>query len=162
MIFRGGGNVKQNSLGSGIIAFITVICVLWIIGMALDANTPKCIKAGCDNDRASGSSYCYLHKPYSGSSSTKSSHPGYNSTSSSTGSTVSSSTSSKSTETSGTFSSSSSSGKSSLSNTSSSAHSSYDDGYDDIYEDDGYDLDRYYQDDDYADGVDDAMEDLDW
>lgn len=36
---------------------------------------------------------------------------------------------------------------------------SYDDGYDDIYENGDYDWDRYQTDRDYADGVDDAMED---
>ena len=39
---------------------------------------------------------------------------------------------------------------------------SYDDGYNDIYEDDNYDWDRYENDDVYAAGVDDAMEDEDW
>ena len=39
---------------------------------------------------------------------------------------------------------------------------SYDDGYNAIYEDDDYDWDRYQSDDDYAAGVDDAMEDEDW
>ncbi len=41
-------------------------------------------------------------------------------------------------------------------------HASYDEGYEDVYEDDDYDWDRYYKDPDYADGVDDAMEDCDW
>ena len=44
-------------------------------------------------------------------------------------------------------------------------YDSYDDGYEDIYEDGDYDLDRYMTDSDYADGVDDAMdddEDGDW
>lgn len=36
---------------------------------------------------------------------------------------------------------------------------SYDDGYEDIYENGDYDWDRYETDRDYADGVDDAMED---
>ena len=40
-------------------------------------------------------------------------------------------------------------------------YNSYDDGYDDIYMDGDYDYDRYYKDRDYADGVDDAMDDLD-
>ena len=31
-----------------------------------------------------------------------------------------------------------------------------------VYEDDDYDWDRYQSDDDYAAGVDDAMEDEDW
>lgn len=29
-----------------------------------------------------------------------------------------------------------------------------------MYDDDDYDMDRYYKDDDYARGVDDAMDDL--
>ena len=41
-------------------------------------------------------------------------------------------------------------------------YQSYDNGYDDIYYDDDYDWDRYWKDQDYADGVDDAMEDVDW
>jgi len=41
-------------------------------------------------------------------------------------------------------------------------YDSYDAGYEDVYEDDDYDWDRYWSDDDYADGVDDAMEDMDW
>ena len=36
---------------------------------------------------------------------------------------------------------------------------SYDEGYDSVYEDDDYDLDRYDRDQDYADGVDDAISD---
>lgn len=41
-------------------------------------------------------------------------------------------------------------------------YGSYDDGYNDVYENDDFDWDRYLEDDDYAEGVDDAMEDLDW
>ena len=43
-------------------------------------------------------------------------------------------------------------------------YDSYDDGYDDIYMDGDYDYDRYDRDSDYADGVDDAMDELgeDW
>ena len=36
----------------------------------------------------------------------------------------------------------------------------YDQGYEDMYEDDYYDEDRYEWDDEYAQGVDDAMADL--
>lgn len=39
---------------------------------------------------------------------------------------------------------------------------SYDKGYEDVWLDDDYDWDRYQRDSDYADGVDDAMEDWDW
>jgi len=38
-------------------------------------------------------------------------------------------------------------------------NSAYDDGYNDIYENEDYDWERYQWDSDYADGVDDAMED---
>lgn len=41
-------------------------------------------------------------------------------------------------------------------------HDSYDDGDNDIYEEDDYDWDRYHEDDDYAEGVDDAIDDMDW
>ena len=43
-------------------------------------------------------------------------------------------------------------------------HDSYDDGYDDVYMDGDYDDDRYDSDDDYAAGVDDAIDhdDEDW
>lgn len=45
---------------------------------------------------------------------------------------------------------------------SSSGHDAYDEGYEDIFYDDDYDWDRYWSDDDYASGVDDAMDELDW
>ena len=41
-------------------------------------------------------------------------------------------------------------------------HDTYDDGYEAIWLDDDYDMDRYDRDDDYARGVDDAMDDFDW
>ena len=44
-------------------------------------------------------------------------------------------------------------------NTSSNSYKSYDDGYDNVYMDEDYDDDRYNSDSDYADGVDDAIED---
>lgn len=37
----------------------------------------------------------------------------------------------------------------------------YDEGYEAICEDEDYDIDRYYEDTDYADGVDDAMDEWD-
>lgn len=38
---------------------------------------------------------------------------------------------------------------------------SYDEGYEDVYFNDDYDMDRYYSDDEYALGVDDALDDED-
>lgn len=130
-------------------AVALVAGVFIIIALIMDATTPKCIKSGCDNEQASGSSYCYLHKLYSSSSSYKSSTKNYSSSSGRSKSSGSTS-SKKSTST------------SSSKNYSSNPYKSYDEGYDDVYDNDDYDWDRYYSDDDYADGVDDAMDELDW
>ena len=116
-------------------------------------------------------------KPYTGSSSgtsTSSSSSSY-SVKSSSGSTSQSNTSQSSTSSSGSSSSSYNSksyttDKTSYSSdtkkgitTKKSTYDSYDDGYDDIYMDGDYDYDRYDRDSDYADGVDDAMdEEEDW
>lgn len=85
--------MKNNSFGQGLITFFVIVGVLFIIGSIGEASEPKCIKAGCDNKQASGSSYCYLHKPYTGSSSSSHSNSSYSnksSSSSSAGSTSSS------------------------------------------------------------------------
>ena len=137
--------MRKNSFGQGLAIFFVIIGVLFVIGSIGEASEPKCIKAGCDNKQASGSSYCYLHKPYTGSST---SHSSSSYSNKSSGSTSKSSTSS--------------SGSSSSYN--SKTYDSYDDGYDDIYMDGDYDYDRYDRDGDYADGVDDAMDEYgeDW
>ena len=135
---------------------------LYIIGAIGEASEPKCIKAGCDNKQASGSSYCYLHEPYTGSST---SHSSSSYSNKSYGSTSKSSTSSNySNKSNSTNKSSYSSGIKKNTTTSRSTYDSYDDGYDDIYMDGDYDYDRYDRDSDYADGVDDAMDELgeDW
>ena len=125
--------MRKNSFGQGLTIFFVIIGVLFVIGSIGEASEPKCIKAGCDNKQASGSSYCYLHKPYTGSSTSHSS-------------------------------SSYSSGTKKSTTTKKSTYDSYDDGYDDIYMDGDYDYDRYDRDSDYADGVDDAMDEYgeDW
>lgn len=127
----------------------------------------KCIKSGCDNKQASGSSYCYLYKPYTGSGKSHSS-PSYSNKSS--GSTSKSSisnsgsSSSYSNKSNSTNKPSYSSGTKKSATTKKSTYDSYDDGYDDIYMDGDYDYDRYDRDSDYADGVDDAMDEYgeDW
>ena len=50
----------------------------------------------------------------------------------------------------------------SSSHSSGNPYDSYDKGYEDVYENGDYDDDLYNRDDDYADGVDDAMDELDW
>lgn len=144
---------RKNEV-SNITAAIIAIGFLLFIALIMDACTLKCTKYGCDNDQAEGSSYCYLDKLYSGKSSYKSNWSNY--------STESSLSESSSTSSKPSTSNSSSSSSSKKSNYSSNPYSSYDDGYEDVYEDDDYDWDRYYSDDDYADGVDAAMDELDW
>ena len=65
--------MRKNSFGQGLAIFFAIIGVLFVIGSIDEASEPKCIKAGCDNKQASGSSYCYLHKPYTGSNTSHSS-----------------------------------------------------------------------------------------
>ena len=154
--------MKQNSFGQGVVIFLVVIGIFYFIGAVSEASEPKCIKAGCDNKQARESSYCYLHKPYTGSSSShsSSSYSGKSSSSSSSSSAGSSSNSSNSVNKSATTNSSSYSSGTKKYN----SYDSYDEGYDDIYMDGDYDYDRYDNDSDYADGVDDAMEESgeDW
>ena len=159
--------MKKNSFGQGLAVFLVIVGVLFIIGSIGEASEPKCINTGCDNKQASGSSYCYLHKPYTGSSSSHSSSSYSNNSSSSTskGSTsTSGSNSSYSNKSNTTNNSSYSSGTKKSTTTKKSTYDSYDDGYDDIYMDGDYDYDRYGSDSDYADGVDDEMDEFgeDW
>lgn len=132
------------------LAVVIVLGVIFLIGAIGQATEEKeCAKYGCDRTVSGSGSYCYVHDTYRSSSSYKSSG------SSSSKSTVGSSTSSSTKK-------SSSSSSTKKSSSSGSSWKSYDEGYDAIYEDDDYDWDRYWSDSDYADGVDDAMEDMDW
>ena len=125
-------NRNSNGMSTGM-ALLCTLGILLFIGWMIDLGTPKCIKSGCDNDAKEGSSYCYLHD---------NSTYRYKSSTSYSGSSKSSGSSS--------------------SKKNHSSRDSYDDGYNAIYEDDDYDWERYQSDDDYAAGVDDAMEDEDW
>lgn len=154
--------MRKKSMGELCISLLVFVGFVGCISLLCGAfeSKPKCIKAGCENEQASGSSYCYLHNPYgshystSGSTSSHSSSTGSTSDSSATRSSVIHENSSKS----GTTTSRSSSNTSSYK---SSSYDSYDKGYDDIYMDGDYDWDRYNSDPDYADGVDDAMDEFD-
>ena len=155
--------MRKNSFGQGLAIFFVIIGVLFAIGSIGEASESKCIKAGCDNKQASGSCYCYLHKPYTGSST---SHSSSSYSNKSSGSTSESSTSSSGSS-SGYNSKSNSTNKPSYSSgtkkSTTTKKSTYD-SYDDIYMDGDYDYDRYDRDSDYADGVDDAMDEYgeDW
>lgn len=152
---RNGDYMEEKSKIRKIVPVLLVVGVFLLliaIGNSDNEEENPCIQVGCGSERAVGSYFCYVHKPYY---STKSSYSSSSGSSSSTNKSTSSSSSSSSTKKS---SSSSSSKKSSSS--SSSSWKSYDEGYDAIYEDDDYDWDRYWSDSDYADGVDDAWEDM--
>ena len=153
---------KSNGMSTGM-AILCTLGILLFIGWLIDLGTPKCIKSGCDNDAKDGSSYCYLHDncyyryksstSYSGSSKSSGSSSTTKSNNTSSGE-KSSGTTSNSTKTNSSGSSSSKKHYSSM--------DSYDAAYNAIYEDGAYDSHRYWPDDDYAAGVDDAMEDEDW
>ena len=149
--------MRKNSFGETVILVLMVIGIFLLVGMICDESAKnKCILKGCDNKRAPGSSYCYLHKSYGKTSSgsytkssgIKSSGSSYSGSKTKTsGSTYSGSTYSGSTY--------------SGSSKKSSYYDSYDDGYEDVYMDGDYDYDRYDRDPDYADGVDDALDEFD-
>ena len=163
--------MRKNSFGETVILVMMVIGIFLLVGMICDESAKnKCILKGCDNKRAPGSSYCYLHKSYGKTSSgsytkssgTKSSGASSNSTSGYSNSYKKSSGSysgSKTGTSGGTYSGSKS--KNSGSSKKSSYYDGYDDGYDDVYMDGDYDYDRYDRDSDYADGVDDALDEFD-
>lgn len=171
---------NSNEISTGV-ALLFTLGIMLLIGMIISAGEPKCSMSGCDNDAKDGSRYCYLHdlsyrtygnpdyhevyrnnksnsKSNSNSNNNKSNN---NSNSNSAATTSGSNTSSTSNSGSG------SNSKSSISfsndsSKSSSSYDSYDAGYEDVYYDDDYDWDRYISDPDYASGVDDAMDELDW
>ena len=126
---------QKSSFAEGLVTFLIVIAVLYIIGSI--GNKKESDTAG------------YSHSRYSSSYSTKST--------TGSGSSYNSSTKKNNTGTSSTKK--NNTGTSSTKKTN--PYNSYDDGYDDVYMDGDYDYDRYYKDSDYADGVDDAMDDLD-
>lgn len=155
-----GKNSNEVSTGT---ALLMTLGIMLVIGMIISAGEPKCSMSRCDNDAKEGSRYCYLHDLSYGSYG----NPDYNEVyrnsqnrrNNSTTSSSSTSTQSNATTGSGSR---SSSGSTSTSSKKYSSYDSYDEGYEDVYEDEDYDWDRYYSDDDYASGVDDAMDELAW
>lgn len=164
------GNNNQKSAGYAILGVIIVFAIIGFFVSLTEKEDPKCAFAGCDNTVSTEGGYCYQHNTpgkrrkaaYGTSSSHSHSTTSSGSSSNSSGSSSNSGSSSSSYKPSSSNSgSSSSSYKPSSSNSkynSSHSHDSYDSGYDDVYMDGDYDQDRYDRDDDYAIGVDDAIE----
>ncbi len=109
---------------------------------------PRCAKDGCFDAAEEGSRYCQWHnehlKPYEWDKSKRSESKSYSFDSDDDISERNDNTYKKP-----------------KSDKITSPYKDYDAGYDDVYEDGDYDWDRYQKDDDYADGVDDAIEDWD-
>ena len=64
--------MKNNNNVNGLVGVLLVVGVILIIGLIAGAggsSANTCIKSGCNNTRASRSSYCYIHKPYTSSGS---------------------------------------------------------------------------------------------
>ena len=150
--------------------FLIVICLIIGIGIVCEFGfnsynpyETKCVEAGCNNDRVEGSIYCKEHKPSekdtteetTKETTTYSYHTSSSSSSYGGSSSYSSSTKKKSSSSTGGYSSYSSG------SSPSSPYKSYDEGYEAVYDDDDYDWDRYNSDSDYAEGVDDALDELD-
>lgn len=155
-----GKNSNEVSTGT---ALLMTLGIMLVIGMIISAGEPKCSMSRCDNDAKEGSRYCYLHdlsyRSYGNPDYNEVYRNSQNRRNNSTTSSSSTSTQSNATTGSGSR---SSSGSTSTSSKKYSSYDSYDEGYEDVYEDEDYDWDRYYSDDDYASGVDDAMDELDW
>ena len=111
------------------------------LGVKYVENGPMCKGYDCYNSRTYNSEYCYWCEKRMRRFSSSSSKKSY-----STGSKKYQSSGSSYTPSYGYY----------------GSYESYDDGYEDVYENEDYDFDRYYSDPDYADGVDDAMDELDW
>lgn len=163
MIGRGEKDGKNSNEVSTGTALLMTLGIMLVIGMIISAGEPKCSMSRCDNDAKEGSRYCYLHdlsyRSYGNPDYNEVYRNSQNRRNNSTTSSSSTSTQSNATTGSGSRSSSSSTSTSSKKY---SSYDSYDEGYEDVYEDEDYDWDRYYSDDDYASGVDDAMDELDW
>ncbi len=158
-----------NGAGVGIAIVVGFLIIVGLIHLA----TPECRMSGCDFDAQEGSRYCYAHdtshRTYSYSNQDDDEYENRKENRSSTSSSSSSSSYSTSSTAKNTYSNTSSTGTSRKKKSASSSkkvsnpYESYDDGYEDVYDGDDYDWDRYNSDPDYADGVDDAMEDCeDW
>lgn len=146
---RGVEMDKKSAITLGI--FITVILSVFL-SYSIYKSVKFCAFSGCEYEKQYGSEYCELHalsvKFYGTPDYEKywKDHPigGYKPISGGSSSSYVSSGSSGS----------------SSSKKHSSGYDSYDEGYNDVYEDDDYDWDRYFRDPDYADGVDDALDEL--
>lgn len=141
----------------GVIFIVT--CIIGVIGAATLNDETRCIEKGCHNKKTDYSDYCEMHE------SCKMWELYYSREKSDSGNSYKSSDSGNSGKSYNSANSHVGSGyKRNSSWKTGSSDNSYDEGYDSIYDDWDYDYDRYGNDSDYADGVDDAIYEVggDW
>ena len=149
---------------------LMIVAVNYVIYMRdIVSPGPKCLVDSCDHKAMEGCEFCKMHhnagmKGYHKCGEITSIRNRANSTYEPDTSSVNTNNTSGNTSSNKTSTTKkpSSTKKPSGSNKGYDTHNSYDAGYEDVYENDDYDWDRYYSDDDYANGVDDAMDELDW
>lgn len=134
-------NHRFSLVEASLYTFGTLFVVLLFLSLLGFGEGPKCAHNNCDIEVSNSGDYCAVHKPFKISSSGN-----WNTSTGNSNNSVINSNSHNS---------------SSSSNKKYNSSNSYDAGYDDVYMDDDYDWDRYWEDDDYARGVDDALEDMD-
>lgn len=147
-------------IGTGT-AIVLTLLILLLIGWLIGLFQPKCAMSGCDNDAADGSKYCYLHElsnHYYG-------NPDYNAVYEQSRKKAKTSGENNSSlfglTNSGTSVKSYGSKASAKNRHSGFSSDSYNEGYDEVYGDGEPDWERYDEDDDYARGADDAMDEYD-
>ena len=147
----------SNEVSTGAALLLTIGTMI-VIGLIISAFRPKCSMSGCDKNVSKGDKYCVLHEMSYRSYGNPDYNEVYENSQKNRNNNLSSSNHSGSDNTSnGT-----SNNKSTTSKKTYSSYDSYDEGYEDVYDNDDYDWERYYNDREYADGVDDAMDELDW
>ena len=148
--------MNQDTKYAGLSVFVIVAVILLIV-IAIPSE-PKCSMSSCDNDAKDGSSYCYLHDLSYRSYGNPDYHEVYENSKKNRNNNSSSSDYSNSNSTPN----STSTNRGTTGKKTYNSYNSYDEGYEDIYDNEDYDMDRYNNDSEYAAGVDDAMDDLDW
>lgn len=140
------------------LSLLIIGALVFLIAMVIPSE-PKCIMSDCKEEAEAGSDYCCLHELSYRAYGNPDYHEVYEN---SKRNRKTYSTDSDYTDSSNTSNKTTTRKRYSSSKSTYNTYNSYDEGYEDIYDNDDYDSDRYEIDDDYANGVDDAMDELDW
>jgi len=155
--------MKRIILKSLTVLALACILVTGFLAETTYARQSKCIVSGCNNTFSGNAWYCIKHRCQKSGCQRKGAVGGYCSDHNpKCNNSHACSNCSNSTKKSSSTYSKSSTNSSSKKSYKYSCEDSYDKGYEDVWLDDDYDDDRYEWDDDYALGVDDAMDDEDW